>query len=69
MSFASLLHLHSSDSGGTFFFFAPEMTKAKQGAGYSAKAADIWALGVSLYMWLYLKAPFEVYRAFLLCLL
>ena len=27
--------------------------------GFSAKAADCWALGVCLYMWLYLKPPFE----------
>jgi len=47
-------------TGGTFFFFAPEMTRSRQGAGYSAKAADVWAVGVSLYMWLYHKPPFEV---------
>mmetsp|Transcript_32573 Transcript_32573/g.74688 ORF Transcript_32573/g.74688 Transcript_32573/m.74688 type:complete len:568 (-) Transcript_32573:460-2163(-) len=46
-------------TGGTFFFFAPEMTRSRQGAGYSAKAADVWAVGVSLYMWLYHKPPFE----------
>ena len=46
-------------TGGTFFFFAPEMTKVKHGAGFSGKAADLWALGVSLYMWLYFAPPFE----------
>lgn len=45
--------------GGTFFMFAPEMTQSRNGAGYSAKAADIWAVGVSLYMWLYFHPPFE----------
>ena len=33
---------------------------------YSAKAADCWALGVCLYMWLYLKPPFEAPTLYLL---
>ena len=46
---------------GTPAFFAPEMSgDDKTGARvYSGKAADCWALGVCLYMWMYLKAPFE----------
>ena len=48
-------------SHGTPLFFAPEMSgDDKTGARvYSGKAADCWALGVCLYMWMYLKAPFE----------
>ena len=34
--------------------------------GFSAKAADCWALGVCLYMWLYLKPPFEAPTLYLL---
>ena len=48
-------------SQGTPAFFAPEMCgDDKTGARvYSGKAADCWALGVCLYMWMYLKPPFE----------
>ena len=39
----------------------------KTGArGYSGKAADCWALGVCLYMWLYLRPPFEAPTLYLL---
>lgn len=48
-------------SQGTPGFFAPEMCgDDKTGArAYSGKAADCWALGVCLYMWMYFRPPFE----------
>merc|ERR1712023_325618 len=58
-------HGHAGDyvkaSADTPTFFAPEMCgDDKTGARvYSAKAADCWALGVCLFMWMYLKPPFE----------
>ena len=48
---------------GTPLFFAPEMSGVDAATGacavYSGKAADCWALGVCLYMWMYLRPPFE----------
>jgi len=44
---------------GSFVFFAPEMCRKMGGAGYSARAADLWACGVSLFMWLYHVPPYD----------
>ncbi len=33
---------------------------------YSGRAADVWALGVCLYMWMYLKLPFEAPTVYML---
>jgi [calcium/calmodulin-dependent protein kinase] kinase len=41
---------------GTPLFFAPEIV---QGVPYHGKAADVWALGVTLYIALYQSLPFE----------
>lgn len=46
-------------TGGSYPFFAPEMCRAMRGAGYSGRAADMWAVGVSLFMWLYHRMPYE----------
>jgi serine/threonine protein kinase len=45
---------------GTISFFAPEMcvSGTLSMGGYSARAADWWAYGVCLYMWVYHTAPF-----------
>lgn len=55
-------------TGGTPLFFAPEMCGAdKTGTNvYSGKAADMWAIGVCIYMWLYHKLPFEAPTQFML---
>ena len=55
-------------TAGTPSFYAPEMCgDDKTGArGYSGKAADCWALGVCLYMWMYLRPPFEAPTVYLL---
>ena len=55
-------------TAGTPSFFAPEMCgDDKTGArGYSGKAADCWALGVCLYMWMYLRPPFEAPTLYML---
>jgi len=48
--------------GGTLAFYAPEMciTDANhRSGGFSAHAADWWAFGVCLYMWLHHVCPFE----------
>ena len=44
-------------TSGSLMFFAPEMCRSIKGAGYSGRAADLWACGVSLYMWLYHDSP------------
>ena len=46
-------------TGGTPHFFSPEMCGADMTGKniYSGKAADMWALGVCVYMWLYHKPP------------
>jgi len=46
-------------TGGSLVFFAPEMCRSLRGAGYSGRAADMWACGVSLFMWLYHRPPYE----------
>ena len=46
-------------TGGSYPFFAPEMCRAMRGAGYSGRAADMWAVGVSMFMWLYHRLPYE----------
>ena len=48
-----------TSTGGSMPFFAPEMCRALNGAGYSGRAADVWACGVSLYMWMYHTMPYE----------
>ena len=47
-----------ASSQGTYYFFAPEMCRATKGVGYSGRAADVWACGVTLYMWLYHAEPY-----------
>ena len=46
-------------TGGSYPFFAPEMCRSLRGAGYSGRAADMWACGVSLWMWLYTDLPYD----------
>lgn len=43
---------------GTYHFFSPELCDPNVNE-YSAKAADIWALGVTLYCMVYNKLPFD----------
>ena len=50
---------YMQSTGGSYPFFAPEMCRAMRGAGYSGRAADMWAVGVSLFMWMYHKPPYE----------
>jgi len=45
-------------TSGSLMFFAPEMCRSIKGAGYSGRAAALWACGVSLYMWLYHDSPY-----------
>jgi len=45
-------------SVGTYYFFAPELCDPDV-KEYSACAADIWALGVSLFCMVYNKLPYE----------
>jgi calcium/calmodulin-dependent protein kinase kinase 2 len=42
---------------GTYFFFPPECCCAET-SHFSGKAADIWALGITVYALLYRKLPF-----------
>ena len=53
---------------GTPAFFAPEMCgDDKTGFKmYSGRAADVWALGVCLYMWVFLRLPFEAPTVYML---
>lgn len=45
---------------GTYHFMAPEcVTKEPNPDGYSGKAADIWALGVTFFAFIYYRAPFD----------
>ena len=55
-------------TAGTPAFFAPEMCgDDKTGAKvYSGRAADVWALGVCVYMWMFHKLPFEAPTVFML---
>jgi len=48
-------------TGGTPHFFSPEMCGADMTGKtvYSGKAADMWAVGICVYMWLYHKAPYN----------
>ena len=46
------------DSQGTYHFMAPESCSSSNVKGYSGKIADIWALGVTLYSFIYFKVPF-----------
>ena len=55
-------------TAGTPAFYAPEMcgddrTGAKV---YSGRAADVWALGVCVYMWMFHRLPFEAPTVFML---
>jgi len=45
-------------TSGTPPFWSPEMCEKVQG-GYSMSAADWWAVGVCLFMWLYHRPPYE----------
>jgi len=63
-------HFLSSDAddalknlSGTPLFAAPETCKG-DGESYSGKAADIWALGITLYGLIYGQVPFEVTSQF-----
>jgi len=55
-------------TAGTPAFYAPEMCgDDKTGARvYSGRAADIWALGVCVYMWMFHRLPFEAPTLFML---
>ena len=45
-------------TSGSLMFFAPEMCRTIKGAGYSGRAADLWAMGVSIFMWIYWETPY-----------
>ena len=48
------------NSAGTFHFMSPESQKTFSFTkGYSGKAADIWALGVTFYAFTFLELPFD----------
>ena len=47
-----------NDSVGTYHFFSPLMCTPEVPA-FSGKAADVWALGISLYAMTFLKLPFD----------
>lgn len=49
------------DTCGTRPFFCPEMC-AEDGKQYSGKKADVYALGVCLYMFVYGTVPFAGYE-------
>lgn len=55
-------------TAGTPAFFAPEMCgDDKTGFNlYSGRAADVWALGVCMYMWMFLRLPFEAPTVYML---
>ena len=55
-------------TAGTPAFFAPEMCgDDKTGSKlYSGRAADLWALGVCLHMWIFLRLPFEAPTVYML---
>ena len=46
-------------SVGTFHFMSPESQAAMASKGFSGKAADIWALGVTFYAFTFLELPFD----------
>jgi [calcium/calmodulin-dependent protein kinase] kinase len=45
-------------TAGTIAFFSPE-TILSRGSGFSATAADVWALGVTLYFVVFAGLPFD----------
>lgn len=46
------------NSAGTYHFMSPESQK-QVNKGFSGKAADIWALGVTFYAFTFLILPFD----------
>lgn len=45
---------------GTYHFMCPEsLNKEGTNEGYSGKAADVWALGITFYAFIYYKLPFN----------
>ena len=42
---------------GTLGFYSPEMCMVRRGEGFSGAAADVWAVGVCLYMWVFHRPP------------
>jgi len=45
---------------GTYHFMCPEsLNKDGNSRGYSGKAADVWALGITFYAFAFYKAPFN----------
>ena len=46
------------NNAGTYHFFAPELCNPSVNS-YSGKAADIWALGVTLYCMTFNTVPFD----------
>ena len=44
---------------GTYHFLAPECVTKGDTKGYSGRAADVWALGVTFFAFTFLKAPFD----------
>jgi len=44
---------------GTFHFMSPESQAIMASEGYSGKAADIWALGVTVFAFTFLELPFD----------
>ena len=45
-------------SVGTYSFFSPELCDTET-SSYSGRAADVWALGITLYALIYLKSPYK----------
>jgi [calcium/calmodulin-dependent protein kinase] kinase len=44
---------------GSYHFMSPE-SLAKESKGFSGKAADLWALGITLFAFVYYKLPFYI---------
>lgn len=45
---------------GTYHFMCPEsLNKDGSNPGYSGKAADVWALGITFFTFIYYKLPFN----------
>ena len=55
-------------TAGTPAFYAPEMCGDDRTGSrvYSGRAADIWALGVCMFMWMFHRLPFEAPTVFML---
>lgn len=51
--------LKMNEIKGTDFFMAPECFQRERDKVVDGKALDIWALGVSIYCFFYLKLPFN----------